>query len=113
MKECKKCVKLSDKISSLHGKLGVQGGKIHREEKYRAIKVELNNAYENLNKLELERATLRDEFAAKAPFTLQDAIQHIKGREDQTAGHAILTLAELCYSYADAMLKARKSTKQE
>lgn len=51
--------------------------------------------------------TLRDYFAAHAPITLADAVEHL-GERKSTYGGAIATLAQMRTAYADAMLKARE-----
>lgn len=61
--------------------------------------------------------TLRDYFAAKAPFTLQNAIEHRNNRVNRpnkaTAYEdALRILAQMSYAYADEMLKARETKEQ-
>ena len=107
--------KLRKENQRLSGKLGAQGSAIHREERYQSLQKQLNDAYEEIEKLELERVTLRDKFAAKAmqgilsnPIEMREIFRIVK-----RDGKQAFSLCETAYFYADKMLKARESTKQE
>ena len=93
---------LKKEVASLHGKLGAQGLAIHREEKYQALERELKHMIVLYEKAVEDKESLRDKFAAKA---MQGIISNTIASPQDTAKDA--------YTYADAMLKARESTKQE
>ena len=87
---------LKKEIESLHGKLGAQGAAINREKKYKALDVELKGMYVEVERLEEDKRTLRDDFAAKA-------MQGLVTTDAYTAERT----AEMAYEQADAMMKAR------
>lgn len=53
--------------------------------------------------------TLRDYFAAHAPLTFADAVEHWRGKGESTSYEQVMkTLAAMRMAYADAMLRARQ-----
>lgn len=73
----------------------------------------IRRAQEDEMKTEKTEVPPRDYFAARAPVTLNDALNltgmSITDLRDKVAGPIVMTnLAGLRYAYADAMLEARK-----
>ncbi len=99
---------LKKKIQSLHGQLGVQGRSINLEARVASIQKELDNAYELLEKAELDKRTLRDEFAMRAMQGIHTNNKSLVSARNFHKPNGVLSVAKCAYEMADAMMKKRE-----
>lgn len=102
---------LKEELQALYGKLGAQGNKQNSEKKYRELQAQLYEAYNQIEALEKEKRSLRDDFAkvAMQGFISQEAtlleIRKIAYKENKDEGYVI---AKVSYNLADEMMKYRE-----